>query len=782
MASTFHVVRYRVGGPPLWHERLTLGEHGGLSYIVAPDLDDYDEPNLPGPDMRAVLRLTGQGDTPPGLVGATVHRFRRLRTAGELWAAVSRSVAAGYPPPPKPLPLALAAGNKAGAPPGPFPLADPAAAPAAPAAPAGVPPLAAGVGGASPLAAPGGALAVVPGAAPAAAAALGAGPGLPALAAALGGAPPAAAGAPLPAWVRPPPPAVPGAAAAAAAAVRGASVAAAAAAGGDFRISPMQTDVRGERERRFGETANALTEMPVQVWPVQGPRALLWCLAFMSTVAGTPTAWHQRWLTALRLPDDDEYAKLHEALCRVLDLAVVYDQLQVSKMASFEVVARQLQLLEGRAYETRVPSAGAAAPAAKAGSKVSPAASGSAPETSFFLGAGVSKANLCISPKLLECIAELMKAEAAISKGRPTARGRPGLTSGLSVGRARVAPASRIAPSLPIQSDSETFCLSVLFLWSEGESRVRPYNEELVSWPKHVGAPCVGPRLRFRPPEYAGFLLRLDQAGVLEWEVADRRATFSTGFFFVEKSNDVNLRLVFDARVANLSFATPPSAWSVLEASGDLYVARGGMQCSFYHVKLPPHQHGYFSMPVVLNWHLGFERLGGLSVGTNSYLQPFVAVMPVGWSWALHFCQSAFASAILVSDVMAAGYVDNFASVSMGPDLAAAACQAIREVLEVRGLPVGAFAAAAQRVVFMGLDILGDVGVVGCKSDRRSLASPLAPSAVVGHCAWGMAANGPILLILNSVYRFMALGTPAAAPPWPSVIAELRAAAALIPL
>eukprot|EP00959_Pyramimonas_sp_CCMP1952_P269775 5639929-Pyramimonas_sp.AAC.1 len=67
---------------------------------------------------------------------------------------------------------------------------------------------------------------------------------------------------------------------------------------------------------------------------------------------------------------------------------------------------------------------------------------------------------------------------------------------------------------------------------------------------------------------------------------------------------------------------------------------------------------------------------------------------------------------------MAAGYVDNFASVSMGPDLAAAACQAIREVLEVRGLPVGAFAAAAQRVVFMGLDILGDVGVVGCKSDR----------------------------------------------------------------
>ena len=70
-----------------------------------------------------------------------------------------------------------------------------------------------------------------------------------------------------------------------------------------------------------------------------------------------------------------------------------------------------------------------------------------------------------------------------------------------------------------------------------------------------LGQPYVDPRLRCRLREYAGVLIRFHQAGMLEWEVADRVAAFSTGVFFVEKANGVHLRLVFDTRVANLSFA-----------------------------------------------------------------------------------------------------------------------------------------------------------------------------------------------------------------------------------
>ena len=278
-AGSFHVVRYRVGGPALWHERLCLGTVGGFAYILTPDGDDYDEPIIVGPDVRGVLQLAGQGDTPPALAGMAVHRFRRLPTPVELWDAVGRAVAAGYPRPVDPLPLALAAGNALGAPPGPHPLADPAGAAAPPPA--------------APLALP-------PAAVPPAAAPPGGAPGVAALAAALGAVPPGAAGALLPV-----PPA--GAPAAPPAAAAGPAAPAA-----DFRILPMMLNQRGERERRFGETVNGLTETAVQGWPIQGPRTLLWCLSFRTTMAGTPTAWHHRWLTATGLPDDDEHAKLHD--------------------------------------------------------------------------------------------------------------------------------------------------------------------------------------------------------------------------------------------------------------------------------------------------------------------------------------------------------------------------------------------------------------------------------------------------------------------------------------
>ncbi|CAK0804545.1 unnamed protein product, partial [Prorocentrum cordatum] len=146
-------------------------------------------------------------------------------------------------------------------------------------------------------------------------------------------------------------------------------------------------------------------------------------------------------------------------------------------------------------------------------------------------------------------------------------------------------------------------------------------------------------------------------------------------------------------------------------------------------------------------------------------------------------------------DIIAAGYVDNFATVSLSPEVATASCQAIRDVLVARGLPVEEFAPAAQRVTFTGLDILGDVGVIRCKVDRlsrlrqallgllrRGLASPLALSAVVGHCTWGMITNRPMLSIFHAVYRFMGQDSRRALPLWPSVVSELRAAASLIPL
>eukprot|EP00969_Alexandrium_andersonii_P156919 6936517-Alexandrium_andersonii.AAC.1 len=64
--------------------------------------------------------------------------------------------------------------------------------------------------------------------------------------------------------------------------------------------------------------------------------------------AGTPTAWHQRWLTLTRLPAHEGAAQSHGEWCRLLEVMAQYDQLQCAALASAELACRQLQLLEER--------------------------------------------------------------------------------------------------------------------------------------------------------------------------------------------------------------------------------------------------------------------------------------------------------------------------------------------------------------------------------------------------------------------------------------------------
>ena len=115
MAGAFYLIRYNVPGPRLYHERLTTGERGALSYIMTPGFDDYDQGNFPNADIAEVTRLAGQGAAPATVAGAHIHRFRRLPIAAEAWAAVGRGVAAGFPAPGgQVVNLELAAGNVLG--------------------------------------------------------------------------------------------------------------------------------------------------------------------------------------------------------------------------------------------------------------------------------------------------------------------------------------------------------------------------------------------------------------------------------------------------------------------------------------------------------------------------------------------------------------------------------------------------------------------------------------------------------------------------------------------
>eukprot|EP00959_Pyramimonas_sp_CCMP1952_P237155 4956742-Pyramimonas_sp.AAC.1 len=52
------------------------------------------------------------------------------------------------------------------------------------------------------------------------------------------------------------------------------------------------------------------------------------------------------------------------------------------------------------------------------------------------------------------------------------------------------------------------------------------------------------------------------------------------------------------------------------------------------------------SLPATPNACVGFKSINEAPIGLNDFVQPLVTVVPMGWSWALHFCQSALTRAL----------------------------------------------------------------------------------------------------------------------------------------
>eukprot|EP00959_Pyramimonas_sp_CCMP1952_P269696 5638374-Pyramimonas_sp.AAC.1 len=127
--------------------------------------------------------------------------------------------------------------------------------------------------------------------------------------------------------------------------------------------------------------------------------------------AGGTLAWHSKLEAEARLPDSESICQQHEMNCRLLETGSCYDQVNCSELAAFELICRQIQLIEERHYEDAV-----SAQASITSERLLAA------EADHYMGASASKGNLCIAPALIEFIAEQLKAEAAIAKERRDAR------------------------------------------------------------------------------------------------------------------------------------------------------------------------------------------------------------------------------------------------------------------------------------------------------------------------------------------------------------------------
>lgn len=159
-----------------------------------------------------------------------------------------------------------------------------------------------------------------------------------------------------------------------------------------------------------------------------------------------------------------------------------------------------------------------------------------------------------------------------------------------------------------------------------------------------VQKPYSDPLLNVRS-NYIHFLKRLRRANLVEF--SDETPLENIAIFFVAKKND-RQRMIVDARRSNAHFRDPAyvqlcagDTLSRLEYGlGDtLTIGMADLKDAFYHLELPHSLRRYFCLPRVRCDDLHWLDAGALRPCKGKWAVPRLCVVPMGWSWALYWCQ-----------------------------------------------------------------------------------------------------------------------------------------------
>ena len=168
----------------------------------------------------------------------------------------------------------------------------------------------------------------------------------------------------------------------------------------DSRVLSAKFNAQGKRHREYSECCEHLSEPPWKDWPLTGPRTCRWYARFILESNRVPQARTLQWMRDTGVPETDRVRHEHGLLCDVLQTAMTYDQLEVSSLCCFELLARRLQLLE-EAYSA---------------SPKAPRFDGQ----QHFMGQG--RKQVAIAPALTAHVAGELRDEAAVAKERRKAR------------------------------------------------------------------------------------------------------------------------------------------------------------------------------------------------------------------------------------------------------------------------------------------------------------------------------------------------------------------------
>ena len=327
----------------------------------------------------------------------------------------------------------------------------------------------------------------------------------------------------------------------------------------------------------------------------------------------------------------------------------------------------------------------------------------------------------------------------------------------------------------------------------------------------------LAPRVFGARTEYLRLVARLWALGLLR-PVAHVAAR--VGLFCTDKP-DGRLRLIIDARAANALLQPPPHVvlptptdFADLEVPADYHVAccNSDLESFYYNMLIPPWLSEYFVVP-----RLSVAEAG--AIGCPSDLG--VAVLPMGFSWAVYLGQAAhlhvtsgpLAKAaqlpgperhLLLSGPCKGLYIDDLpmlAPVRNGAN-GISALQALQKAASAayqrHGLPENIskrVPPTTAPVQILGIEAHGARNELRLSAERcnalladtRALLSLPAVSGravqqLLGRWIWPMLLVRPALSAFGAAFEFVRRLGARYAPLWPSVVSELRIAMGLAPL
>ena len=322
---------------------------------------------------------------------------------------------------------------------------------------------------------------------------------------------------------------------------------------------------------------------------------------------------------------------------------------------------------------------------------------------------------------------------------------------------------------------------------------LRPVCEaKLLQSQSGLGDVYTDPRLIRSPRRYAKFVRKMLRHHMVRLG-PQRDAT--TGLFFVRKS-DGTLRIICDTRCANTFFVAPeatllPSAGALaaveIEPGAHLTGAQGDVACAFYQVELPEDMQEYFILPPVAASLLGITHcpITGSLLPPGALLSPQWAVLPMGFSWAVHIMQDALEHSVVKANLDAsqlvhdkrvveplscksyrlAGFVDNFIALSTDWSTAKGTAEAWDNQLQGDRL-VTHDVETGTEFKFIGVSFNKALAQISherrwrlklalqCLSKRgRVRGSTL--EIVLGHCTWAALIVRSSLTVFDHAYKFI---------------------------